>query len=885
MKKILSMITAFSMIIILFATDASASSQIPFDADTPIIQEKNQQIYSNNFTNLDKKVNDLKKLEEGTIIVRFRYNSGDIMSLFSLSNSDLPNGHFNMYISPNSVGMENRYQGPDQPSSNTHIKANVHLKENEVHTVAMVVDKNEGYKIFLNGEQVLHDTKTERKFLNNIHAPNSAQLGRTVRSGNSNNYLFNGVIDFAEVYGKPLADQDLIEITGVTSTEIPKNPLPDDALITEPYSVFSPGLYGSNAYRIPALFNTMDGTLLAGIDKRINHSGDSPANIDIMVRRSLDNGKTWENDGILINDYPGDASNIDQSLLQDQDTKRIYSLVLGFPEGGGFPTAQKGTGFKSIDGNQYMVLHDNANNEYTIREDGEIFDSANERTDYSVDEKRNLYLKGSKISNILLNQSPLKPLKTSYLELWHSDDEGSTWSGPIDLNPTVKEEWMAFLGGGPGSGIQLKHGPNKGRLVFPIYFTNENRAQASAVIYSDDHGVTWKRGESPNEGRIVDGKTLSERTFSGSHNELTEAQVVELPDGQLKLFMRNYSGYARIATSFDGGETWDSEVVIEQDLVAPYSQMTAIKYNGLIDGKEAVIFASAGHSSSRINGTVKIGLINEDGTYSNGRTKYKFDWKYSQLVKEGAYGYSSLANLSDGSIGLFYENGTSMDFIKFNEAFLKWDHVSEVPVPSIKSMDMETNDEDGYSFEDSIRVKVVFDHYVMLSGDRSLTAKIGDQDVRFTLMDENREGTEFVFEAKFPKLDAGVYELNAKFSKDLSIYNAFGQELDKSADVNQLVKTVRAKDEQKEANISELKAMVEHFEEKGEFNSKKAAQSLNTHLTAVGVYEEKKASAKVVKHMEGFKLLLDQQKQNELISENAYNKLKDGANSLITKWQ
>src|SRR5699024_5943636 len=158
-------------------------------------------------------------------------------------------------------------------------------------------------KFFLNGELVLHDETTERKFMSNVYAPNSAQLGRTERAGGANNYHFNGAIDFAEVHSKPLSDQNLIDITGVTAAEKIENPSPDDAMITYPFSFFHPGLYDSNAYRIPALYNTLDGTLIAGIDKRINHAGDAPADIDIMVRRSLDQGDTWENEGVMVNEY------------------------------------------------------------------------------------------------------------------------------------------------------------------------------------------------------------------------------------------------------------------------------------------------------------------------------------------------------------------------------------------------------------------------------------------------------------------------------------------------------------------------------------------------------------------------------------------------------
>lgn len=873
------------MIFIILTNDTSAYAGTFAEVDSNLLfREENHKIERGNFTNLNDKVGELSALEEGTIVVRFRYyDKGDVMSLFSLSNNTQANGHFQVYITPSSIGIENRFQKDGETSSNVHVKANVNVKENEVHTLAMVMDKNEGYKYFLDGKLVMHDKNTKRTFMNNIYAPNSAQLGQTERAGNSNKYHFNGVIDFAEVYGKPLADQDLINITGVTAADPVVSPLPDGAMMTEPYSVFYPGLYGSKAYRIPALYNTMDGTLLAGIDKRLDHAGDSPANIDIIVRRSLDQGDTWEKEAVMINDYPGYASNIDQLLVQDKETKRLFSLVLGFPEGGGFPTSEKGTGFTMIDGKHYMTLFGSGNTEYTVRENGVVFTSNHKATDYTVDKLRNLYLNGEKVSNIFLPNSPLKVARTTYLELWQSDDDGLTWDGPVDMNPGLKEEWMAFLGAGPGSGIQLTEGEKAGRLVFPVYFTNENRQQASAVIYSDDNGKTWTRGESPNHGRIVNGVTLDERTFVG--NEITESQVVEMPDGQLKLFMRNYSGFAQIATSFDGGETWDSEVVTERALIAPYSQMTAIRYNGQIDGKEAVIFASAGNSSQRVNGTVRAGLILEDGTYSNGRTRYTFDWKYSQLVKEGAYGYSSLTNLNDGNIGLFYENNTNMDFVKFNPQYLKWDRVNVSPLPQLNSIAIENDKEDGYTFGDKIRIKVAFDKYVMLSGDRSLTGQIGGQDVIFALDQKSQAGKEFVFEGEFPELDAGEYELKAAFSPNLDIRNVFGQELDKSLAVNKLLATVIATAELPTNSAADMVTLVKQFEEAGEFKNNLVARSLTTHLTAVAQYEKQGSAEKVVKHMQSFKLLLDQQVEHKLISDKAYNALQADTDALIKKWK
>ncbi|MBY7142884.1 RICIN domain-containing protein [Virgibacillus sp. NKC19-3] len=90
---------------------------------------------------------------------------------------------------------------------------------------------------------------------------------------------------------------------------------------------------------------------------------------------------------------------------------------------------------------------------------------------------------------------------------------------------------------------------------------------------------------------------------------------------------------------------------------------------------------------------------------------------------------------------------------------------------------------------------------------------------------------------------------------------------------------------QSDMNSIDIKTLVEQFEEQGEFKSDQDALSLKIHLTAVNRYEEKEASEKVIKHMESFKLLLDHQKEEELISERAYDTLYANTEYLITEWE
>lgn len=89
----------------------------------------------------------------------------------------------------------------------------------------------------------------------------------------------------------------------------------------------------------------------------------------------------------------------------------------------------------------------------------------------------------------------------------------------------------------------------------------------------------------------------------------------------------------------------------------------------------------------------------------------------------------------------------------------------------------------------------------------------------------------------------------------------------------------------KPGSAADIKTLVEQYEAEGEFANHGAAHSLTVHLTAVGRFEERQAAEKVIKHMHGFKLLLEYQKKEQLISDKAFDTLHNDANVLIEKWQ
>lgn len=86
-------------------------------------------------------------------------------------------------------------------------------------------------------------------------------------------------------------------------------------------------------------------------------------------------------------------------------------------------------------------------------------------------------------------------------------------------------------------------------------------------------------------------------------------------------------------------------------------------------------------------------------------------------------------------------------------------------------------------------------------------------------------------------------------------------------------------------DASGIKRLVKYFEKKGIITNEHAIHSLIMHLTSVSQFEDENSPRKVVKHMNGFKTLLNQHKKNEWIPEDAYQTLKADADNLIDKSQ
>ena len=454
----------------------------------------------------------------------------------------------------------------------------------------------------------------------------------------------------------------------------------------------------SNYFRIPSLLTLKSGTVIAAADARYGGTHDSKSKINIAFAKSTDGGETWGQPTLPLKfddyvdkniDWPrddvgknvqiqGSASYIDPVLLEDKETSRIFLFADLMPAGIGSSNASVGSGFKEIDGQKYLKLRwkDDAAGTYgyTIRENGVIYnDAANTATEYSVDAEYNIYKNGTALTckqydynfqgttlletktdtdvnmNVFYKDADFKAFPTNYLAMRYSDDEGTTWSD-LQIVSTFKPEVSKFLVVGPGVGIQISKGEHAGRLLVPLY--SKSSAELG-FMYSDDHGTTWTYVEADN--------------FTGGAT--AEAQIVEMPDGSLKTYLRTGSGYIAEVSSADGGETWSQRVPLSGIATTSYgTQLSVINYSQPIDGKPAILLSAPNATNGRKNGKIWIGLINDTG--NSGTDKYSVEWKYCYSVDtpQMGYSYSCLTELPNGEIGVLYEK---YDSWSRNELHLK----------------------------------------------------------------------------------------------------------------------------------------------------------------------------------------------------------------------
>jgi len=236
--------------------------------------------------------------------------------------------------------------------------------------------------------------------------------------------------------------------------------------------LYAPGDYGSANWRIPALITLDDGTLLAVNDKRKYNETDLPEDIDVVIRRSTDNGRTWSEPATIAEGTGRKQGYGDPALV----TTASGTVVCAFAGGNGY--------FASTEYDPIRVFMTRST------DNGETW---SELTDLTA-------------------------------MLWGSQSQ----------NSACRNYKGAFIAS--GNGLRLQRGAHAGRILFAASLCRKGNSNISDnfVLYSDDEGLTWQVSNMAYEGgdeskliELVDGTVLISVRRSGArgYNRSTDGGV------------------------------------------------------------------------------------------------------------------------------------------------------------------------------------------------------------------------------------------------------------------------------------------------------------------------------------------------------------------------
>ena len=627
--------------------------------------------------------------ESQTVVMKFKADKpNSLQALFGLSNSKagFKNNYFSIFMRDSGeIGVEIRdaQKGINYLFSRPASLWGKHKGQAVENTLVFVSDsKDKTYTMYVNGIEVFSETVDTFLPISNINGIDRATLGSVNREG-KDHYLAKGSIDEISLFNKAISDQEVSTIP-----------------LSNPFQlIFQSGdSTQANYFRIPTLYTLSSGRVLSSIDARYGGTHDSKSKINIATSYSDDNGKTWSEPtfAMKFNDYEeqlvywprdnklknsqisGSASFIDSSIVEDKKSGKTILLADVMPAGIGNNNANKAdSGFKEINGHYYLKLKKDGDNDfrYTVRENGVVYDeTTNKPTNYTINDKYEVLEGGKSLTveqysvdfdsgslrerhngkqvpmNVFYKDSLFKVTPTNYIAMTTSQNRGESWEQFKLLPPFLGEKHNGtYLC--PGQGLELK---SSNRLIFATYTSGE-----LTYLISDDSGQTWK-------------KSSASIPFK---NATAEAQMVEMRDGVIRTFFRTTTGKIAYMTSRDSGETWSEVSYIDGIQQTSYgTQVSAIKYSQLIDGKEAVILSTPNSRNGRKGGQLVVGLVNKEDD--------SIDWKYHYDIDLPSYGYaySAITELPNHHIGVLFEK---YDSWSRNEL-----HLSNV----VQYIDLEIND-------------------------------------------------------------------------------------------------------------------------------------------------------------------------------------------------
>ncbi len=313
-------------------------------------------------------------------------------------------------------------------------------------------------------------------------------------------------------------DAEVVSITTETETFNFTNGNPNGAreiLLTRKL-IFAPGDYNSTNYRIPAICTAKDGTLITLTDKRKYSHVDLPEDIDIVCKRSTDNGKTWS-EPIMVAQGKGKGKGFGDAAIVKTNSDKIVALFVGGPG------LWKSTPQNPL--RTYMVSSDDNGLTWTAPKDitSQIYGS--ECSDVERSKWKGLFFgsghmlctKNGRLMAVVAVKVPDENGLQNYVV--YSDDEGEIW----------KVSKRAITGGDEAKVVELNNGD-----ILMSSRTSGNRLWAK----STDGGITWGAKNSWSEiwGNACDADIIK---FTSTNDGFKKNRMLHTLPNE-KLFVREH---------------------------------------------------------------------------------------------------------------------------------------------------------------------------------------------------------------------------------------------------------------------------------------------------------------------------------------------------------
>ena len=233
-----------------------------------------------------------------------------------------------------------------------------------------------------------------------------------------------------------------------------------------------PGDYNVKSYRIPGLAASNKGTLLAVYDIRKNSAKDLPADIDVGLSRSTDDGQTWLPMQVIMDmgEPHGENGIGDPSILVDKNTGTIWVAALWSK--GNRSWWGSGPGLTPDETGQFMLVKST--------DDGLTWSAPINITTQVKNPKWNLFFQGPGNGIALSNGALVFPAQFKdstampYSTIIYSFDNGKTWKAGKGAKSNTTEAQVVEL--------------SNGLLMLNM---RDNRGGSRSVAVTSDMGETW----------------------------------------------------------------------------------------------------------------------------------------------------------------------------------------------------------------------------------------------------------------------------------------------------------------------------------------------------------------------------------------------------------